>query len=96
MLSDDLRKHYIDHGVLDIEQFLQHGSSSTSSNPQNEQLTTSSTSVQHSDHNEQLMGGIDGTFRFIRLNPRFDKVETVRLLSVSKHCRCSEKVKFLP
>lgn len=100
MLSDNLRKHYVDHGVLDIEQFLQHGSSTTASgNPQNEQLKTSFTSIQHDGNNEQKQPGINDTFRFIRLNPRFHEVETLRLLTVSKRCTfktCSEKVKFLP
>lgn len=60
LLSNELKDHYISHGVSGIETFIKR---KATNNLQDNNI-----------HNE---------FRFIRINPRFDEEETIRLLTVS-------------
>ena len=74
VLSRDLNQHYIAHGVVGIEEFITQGGTTA---------TTSRSSNHHPSHAQQREENVTGSSRFIRLNPRFNQSETLRLLTVS-------------
>ena len=77
ILSNDLNKHYISHGVVGLESFIKQGDSQISSTVSSSSSPNKESSSNSDNHH------LIRTSRFIRLNPRYDKEETLALLTVS-------------
>ena len=84
ILSEELRDHYRNHGVADVEAYItqqqQHPQDGNQPGHMTPHAQEESSGVDPQNVNADDFNSISGRSRFIRLNPRFDKDETLQLL----------------